>query len=152
YDEAAAAARQAIDINPTMADAYLNLAEVEIARQRHAEALRWLEALGAFAPNHSGGLAARAQGLKHYDRLDEAMAAASADTMAAPQSASAHNVLGEIQQALGRLDDALASFKKAAALPGTEREVARVNEAALLIEIGRTEDAAQLLERILEAN
>jgi tetratricopeptide (TPR) repeat protein len=152
YDEAAAAALQAIDINPTMADAYLNLAEVEIARQRHAEALRWLEALGAFAPNHSGGLAARAKVLKHYDRLDEAMAAASAAAMAAPQSASAHNALGEIQQALGRFDDALASFKKAAALPGTEREAARVNQAALLIEIGRTEDAAQLLERILAAN
>jgi tetratricopeptide (TPR) repeat protein len=152
YDEAAAAARQAIDINPRLVDAYLNLAEVEIARQRHAEALRWLEALGAFAPNHSGGLAARAKALKHYDRLDEAMAAASAAAMAAPESASVHNALGEIQQVQGRIDDALASFEKAATLPGTEREAARINQATLLIEIGRMEDAAQLLERILEAN
>jgi len=152
YDEAAAAARQAIDINPGLVDAYLNVAEVEIARQRYAEALHWLEALGTFAPNHSGGLAARAKVLKHYDRLDEAMAAASAAIMAAPESASVHNALGEIQQALGRIDDALASFNKAAALPGTEREAARVNQATLLIEIGRTEDAGQLLERILEAN
>jgi tetratricopeptide (TPR) repeat protein len=152
YDGAAAAARQAIDINPAMADAYLNLAEVEIARQRHAEALRWLEALRAFAPNHSGGLAARARALRYDDRLDVALAAASAAAMAAPESASAHNALGEIQQALGRLDDALASFEKAATLPGTEREAARVNQSVLLIEIGRTEDAAQLLEHILKAN
>jgi tetratricopeptide (TPR) repeat protein len=152
YDEAAAAARLAIDINPTMADAYLNLAEVEMARQRHGEALRWLEALRAFAPNHAGGLAAQAKALKYHDRLDEALGAASAAALAAPESASVHNALGEIQQALGRHDDALASFEKAAALPGTEQEAARVNQSVLLIEIGRAADAAELLGRILEAN
>ncbi|HZC17773.1 MAG TPA: sulfotransferase [Caulobacteraceae bacterium] len=152
YEEAATAARQAIYLNPRMADAYLNLAEVELARQRQAEALRWLDALLTFAPNHPGGLAARARTLKHDDRLDEALAAASGATMAAPQSANAHNALGEIQQALGRHDQALASFAKAAALPGTERESARINQATLLVEIGRAGEAAALLERILEAN
>jgi tetratricopeptide (TPR) repeat protein len=152
YDEAAAAARQAIEIHPQMADAYLNLAEIEISRLRHAEALRWIDALLAFAPGHPGGLAARAKTLKQFDRLEEALAAAETAVFAAPHSANPHNALGEVQQALGRYDDALTSFEKAATLPGLERETARVNQAFLLMEIGRRDEAAPLLERLLDAN
>jgi tetratricopeptide (TPR) repeat protein len=152
YDEAAAAARQAIDIHPQLADAYLNLAEIEISRQRHAGALRWLDALLAFAPNHAGGLAARAKTLKHFDRLEEAFAAASAGVLAAPHAVNVHNALGEVQQAMGRFDDALASYDKASSLPGLERETARVNQAVLLMETGRGREASALLERILDAN
>ena len=39
------AAQRAIDLNPQLGDAYLNRAEVELTRQNHAEALRWLDAL-----------------------------------------------------------------------------------------------------------
>lgn len=152
YDEAAAAARQAIAIHPQLADAYLNLAEIEMSRQRHAEAQNWLDALLAFAPNHPGGLSARAKTLKHFDRLDEALAAASAAAFAAPKAANVHNALGEVQQAMGRFDDALASFGRAASLPGLERETAHVNQAALVMELGRSGEAAVLVERILEAN
>ena len=60
YEEAYAAARLAIDIDPQLIDAYFNLAEIETSRLRHGEALRWLDALLAFAPEHAGGLAARA--------------------------------------------------------------------------------------------
>jgi tetratricopeptide (TPR) repeat protein len=152
YDEAAVAARQAIAIHPQFADAYLNLAEIEMSRQRHGEAQRWLDALLAFAPNHPGGLAARAKTLKHFDRLEEALAAASAGALAAPHAGNVHNALGEVQQAMGRFDGALASFEKAAGLPGLERETARVNQAALLVETGRSGEAAVLIEHILEAN
>jgi tetratricopeptide (TPR) repeat protein len=152
YDEAVAAAQQAIAIHPQLADAYLNLAEIEMSRQRHGEAQRRLDALLAFAPNHPGGLAGRARILKHFDRPEEALAAASAAALAAPHAGNVHNALGEVQQAMGRFDDALASFEKAAGLPGLERETARVNQAALLVETGRSGEAAALIERILEAN
>jgi tetratricopeptide (TPR) repeat protein len=151
YDEAAAAARQAIEILPQMADAYLNLAEIELSRQRHREALHWIEALLAFAPRHPGGLAAHARTLKQFDRLEEALAAAEAAVFAAPHSANAYNTRGEVQQALGRFDDALASFDRAAALPSVERDTARVNQAVLLMEMGRSDEAAGALERILDS-
>ncbi|MEC5218131.1 tetratricopeptide (TPR) repeat protein [Actimicrobium sp. GrIS 1.19] len=76
FDAAAAAARHAIELNPRLADAYLNLAEIESARLRNHEAMRWLDALLSFAPQHAAGLAARAQVLRKMDRLEEALACA----------------------------------------------------------------------------
>lgn len=152
YDEAVAAARQAIEIHPQLADAYLNLTEIEITRQRYDEALRWTDALLAFAPNHPGGLAARAKSLKYVDRLDEALAAASAAALAAPHTALVHNALGEVQQAMGRFEEAQASFEKAADLPGLEREAARTNQAALFMDLGRRDDAMALAEQLIETN
>lgn len=64
-ERAAAEARLAIDLNPRLADAYVNLAGAELARQRPAEALRWLDALLAFAPGHPLGTQARTEVLKH---------------------------------------------------------------------------------------
>lgn len=53
YDAALAAAKEAIELNPHLADAYLNAAAVEIARQRYAQAQKWLRALLSFAPNNA---------------------------------------------------------------------------------------------------
>lgn len=152
YDEAVVAARQAIEIHPQLADAYLNLAEIEVTRQRYGEALRWIDALLAFAPNHPGGLAARAKSLKYTDRLDEALAAASAAALAAPHTALVHNTLGEVQQALGRFEEAQTSFEKAAGLPGLEQEAARNHQAALLMEMGRGDEAMAVVEHLIEMN
>ncbi|MGZ5884039.1 MAG: tetratricopeptide repeat protein, partial [Burkholderiaceae bacterium] len=74
FDRAAAAARQAIEFNPQLVDAYLNLAEVEASRFGHVEALRWLDALLSFAPQHAGGLVARAHILKKMEHTEEALA------------------------------------------------------------------------------
>jgi tetratricopeptide (TPR) repeat protein len=52
HDAAAIAGQRAIECNPRLANAYLNLAGIEAARSRPHEALRWLEALQAFAPAH----------------------------------------------------------------------------------------------------
>jgi len=152
YDEAAESARRAIDISPQLSDAYLNRAEVDLTRQRHVEALRWLDALLSFAPRHPAGLAARAKTLKQDGRLDEALEAARAAVAAAPQSAGAYNTLGEIQQGLGRIEEALAAFDQAAALPGTERETARVNQGVLLMEAGREAEAEAVFDALLAAS
>jgi len=151
YERAAAAARRAIEINPRMADAYINLAGVEKERGRHAEALRWLDALLAFAPSHPGGLAARAMALKYFDRLDEALDSAKRAVAASPQSAEAHNTLGQILQARNQFDPALTSFDTAATLPGTAAESAGVNRGLLLMEAGRKAEAIAAFDALLEA-
>ncbi|MBG7619272.1 hypothetical protein I5R65_07330 [Herbaspirillum sp. AP02] len=42
-----------------MADAYFNLAQIEISRMRYADATRWIDVLMTFAPQHVGALTAR---------------------------------------------------------------------------------------------
>jgi len=59
YDAAASAALRAIECSPRLANAYLNLAGIEAARSQPHEALRWIEALLAFAPAHPKALELR---------------------------------------------------------------------------------------------
>ena len=150
-ERAAAEARLAIDLNPQFADAYINLAGIELDRYRYAEALRWLDALLSFAPNHSGGLGARATVLKHLDRLEEALDCARGAVASVPESADAHNTLGQILQAMNRFDVALEAFDRAARLPGTAAEKASVNRATLLMEQGRKDEALTAFDALVEA-
>lgn len=140
FDAAAEAARLAIDLNPRLADAYINLAGVEAGRLRHAEALRWLEALLAFAPMHAGALAAKSHLLRRVGHLDEALDAARRAVEAGPQNGEAHDALGQSLQALNRGDEALAAFDQAVSLPGAQA-TALVNRTTLLMEQG-AKDAA----------
>lgn len=59
YEAAANAGQRAIECNPRLANAYINLAEIEAARSRPAQALQWIEALLAFAPSHPQALELR---------------------------------------------------------------------------------------------
>lgn len=152
HDEAAERARRAIDLNPRCADAYVNLASAEMARHRPGEALRWLESLLASAPEHGGGLAAKAKCLNQLERRQEALDCAQRAVTVVPYSADAHNTLGEALQAADRFDEALACFDRAAQLPGTMAEAAALNRASLLAEIGRSDEAAAIHEQILAAN
>jgi tetratricopeptide (TPR) repeat protein len=150
-DAAAAAARRAIDINPQLADAYLNLAGIEVTRLRPVQALHWLNAMAAFAPLHPGAMSARARTLKQLDRLDEALEAARRAVSLAPNSAEPHNVLGQVCQALGFHDEALAEFEKAIALPGVAAEEAMLGRAAVFMEAGRQAEAQQEFSRAAQA-
>lgn len=151
-DEAAEQARRAIDINPRCADAYVNLAGVEMARHRHAEALRWLDALHASMPGHGSGLIARSKCLRQLDRVEEALECGRQAAATVPYSADAHNVLGQALQAAGRFDEALACFDKAARLPGTVAGAAAVNRADLLAVTGRGDEAAAGYQQVLAAD
>jgi tetratricopeptide (TPR) repeat protein len=151
FDQAAAEARQAIELNPRLVDAYLNLAEVEMSRHRHAAALQALDALHGFAPHHPAGLIARAQALKQLERADDALRFAQQAVAAAPTSADAHNVLGQVLQSMGRHDEALAAFDRAAALPGTVAEEALIGRATLFMETGRKDEAMAAFDRALAA-
>ena len=99
----------ALDLSPRLADAYVNLAAVHTARHAHSHALTIIDALLAFAPGHARALAARALTLKELDRLDEALEAAKRAALAAPETPEAHNALGQVYQAIGQLEPALAA-------------------------------------------
>lgn len=136
YDAALASARRAIDANPQLSDAYINAAAVEAARDRHGEALRWVDALLIYAPLHVGALGVRATVLRRLGRLDVALADARRAVAAAPESGEAQNVLGEVLQAQDKPVDALAAYDRATQALGFAPEKAMVNRAILLMEQG----------------
>ncbi|WPN44534.1 MULTISPECIES: sulfotransferase [unclassified Pseudomonas] len=151
FDEAVAIGRRAIELNPRLIDAYLNIAEAETQRLQDGEALRWLNALYAFAPKHVGGLTARAQVLKKGGLLDEALHCARQALALAPHDANTHNAMGITLQAIGMHEEALEHFLQAATLPGSVTEEAMIAQGSLLLEMGRKEAAAEAFEQALAA-
>lgn len=131
FDAAETYARRAIDVNPQLVTAYLNLVEIAIERQQFGQAMQHLDAVMRFAPEHSSALAARATVLHRRGEFDNAFMAATAAVKFAPESAQAHNILGKTQQALNLFEDAKKSFARAQALPGLERNSARINLAEM---------------------
>jgi len=142
-------ARQAIDIDPSLADAYLNLAQVEAGRLRYGEALRLLDTLQDFAPRHASALILRTQILRQSERFEEALdCARRALALALPvHQAEAHKVFAQVLQALNRHDKAMQQFELAAALPGPIAEDAMIGCAILLLEQGRKAEAMAAFDR-----
>jgi tetratricopeptide (TPR) repeat protein len=151
YERAEGAARRAIEINPRLVDAYVNLAAAHTVRHRHADALQALDALASFAPGHARGLAARALSLKELDRLDEALEAAKRAAVQAPESPEPHNAIGQVRQALGEFEPALAAYDRAAALAGPAQMDAIANRGALFVEFGRKAEAIKAAEEAAKA-
>lgn len=148
-DQALAYARQAISINPRLGDAYINAAAAELARWHNEAGLRWVDALLAFAPQHSGGLVVRATALRHLERLDEALDTARRAASLAPENGDVQNVLGEVLQALGRSAEALTAYERAAAVPGLAPEKALINQGVVLMENGDKAEARAVFDRVL---
>jgi tetratricopeptide (TPR) repeat protein len=146
YERAEASARRALELSPRLADAYLNLAAVMTVRHAHGHALEILDALLAFAPGHARASAARALSLKELDRLDEALEAAKRSALAAPESPEPHNALGQVYQAMGEFEPALAAYDRAAALPGPAQQDAIANRGLLFMEFGLKDEALKATE------
>jgi tetratricopeptide (TPR) repeat protein len=151
YDRAESMARRAVELNPRLADAYINLAATYTVRHRHADALQVLDALLAFAPGYARALAARALGLKELDRLDEALGAAKSAALAAPEGPEAHNAIGQVFQAMGEFEPALAAYDRAISLPGPAQMDAIANRGALFVEFGHKAEAAEAMEEAARA-
>jgi tetratricopeptide (TPR) repeat protein len=151
FDRAETMALRAIELNPRFVDAYINLAGVETARHRYAVALGALDALLAFAPTHARALAAKALTLKSLDRLDEAMEWARRAALAAPEAPEGHNAVGQVFQAMGAFEPALAAYDRAAGLPGPAQMDAIANRVSLFTEFGRQTDALQSMEAAAQA-
>ena len=96
-----------------------------------------LDALLVFAPTHARALAAKALALKDLDRLDEALDWARRAAAAAPDAPESHNALGQVHQAMGDFDAALASYERASGLAGPARLDAIANRGSLFVEHGR---------------
>lgn len=150
FDKAVAAGRRAIELSPQLTDAYLNIADAEVQRLQYGEALRWVNALHAFNPQHVGGLMARAQVLKKLQHLDQALLCARQALALAPENATVHNTIGTMLQALELHDEALVHFDLAASLPGSVAEEALVARASLFLESGRKAEAVVAFEHALE--
>jgi tetratricopeptide (TPR) repeat protein len=146
YERAEGMARRAIELNPRLADAYVNLAAAYTVRHRHADALHVLDTLIAFAPGHTRALAARALALKELDRVDEALESAKRGLVLAPETPEAHNAIGQVYQAMGEFEPALAAYDRAAALPGPAQMDAIANRGALFMEFGRKDEAMNALQ------
>ena len=110
-----------------------------------------LDALLAFAPTHPRALAARALALKELDRLDEALDTARRAALAAPESPEPHNAIGQILQAMGQFEPALAAYDRAVALAGPAQQDAAANRGGLFVEFGRKAEAAGALEEAAKA-
>ena len=151
FDRAERMALRAIELSPRLVDAYINLAGVQTARHRSANALGALDALLAFAPSHARALAAKALTLKDLDRLDEAMEWAKRAALAAPEAPETHNAIGQVFQALGEFEPALAAYERAATLPGPAQMDAIANRGSLFMEFGRQAEARQSMEAAAQA-
>ncbi|TWB36499.1 tetratricopeptide repeat-containing sulfotransferase family protein [Nitrospirillum pindoramense] len=148
-DEALAAARKAIDLNPRLSDAYINAAAVELGRNRNEEALRWIDALLSYAPLHAGALTVRATALRHLERLEEALGDARRAVSIQAENGEAQNVLGEVLQAVGLHEEALAAFDKASKTLGFAPEKALINRGVVLMERGDKGEAKVAFEQVL---
>ncbi len=146
FGRAEAMAMRAIELSPRLTDAYINLAGLETARHRPEQALRALDALLAFAPTQPRALASKALTLKDLDQLDEALDWARRAVAVAPDAPELHNALGQVFQAMGRFEPALAAYDRAAALPGPAQMDAIANRGALHMEFGRQDEARAALE------
>ena len=113
--------------------------------------MRALDALLAFAPGHARALAARALALKALDRLDEALDTARRAALQAPESPEPHNAMGQVFQAMGEFEPALAAYDRAAALPGPAQMDAIANRGALFMEFGRKAEALTALDEAAKA-
>jgi Flp pilus assembly protein TadD len=134
-------ARAALECEPHFAEAYLNLADIEHARANQGEALRWLDALLAFAPEHVGALSARARLLLQSGLAESASESARRAVALGPQDGTAHQRLGDALRALDQTEAALSAYRRAAALPGLQREEALLSQAGLLRACGRAAEA-----------
>ena len=136
FDGAIAHGKAALDCEPQFADAYLNLADAENARDRIDAALRWIDALLAFAPNHVAGLAARALLLLRGGRGAEALEAIQRAALLAPQDGGLQLRLGDVLQSLSQEDEAQAAWRRALQLPGRAAQEASARLATLPGESG----------------
>ena len=151
FDRAESMARRAIELSPRLTDAHINLAGIETARHRPVDALRALDALLEFAPSNARALAAKALTLKDLDRLDEAMEWARRAAVVAPDAPESYNAIGQVFQAMGEFEPALAAYERAAILPGPAQMDAIANRGSLFMEFGRQAEARKAMEAAAQA-
>ena len=144
-------ARNAIQLAPDSADAYISLARILNDTGAHASAISMLESVVKDVPGVSGELAKAHIALKKYRTALDVMQTypASSDNAALQYQQAYLTVKANV--ALGEKDaytTALESFK---ALPDSNND-ARYLEATIRLAQGQTENAMQLLQQVFAEN
>ncbi len=151
HEDAMVAVRRAVALKPGLVNAHVHGAVIEMERDRVDAALRWIEGIPPEAAETVEILLVHADILGRLDHVDEAIALARRAVALRPEDGNCHNLLAIELQALERDDEALASFARAGALlarPG----IALANQGALLMQLGRAEEAREVVARALAAD
>ncbi len=135
----------------------LNLAgQAALAASRPAEAEAYFVAAEAALPGSPEPAINRSEALKRQGRYEDALAALSGHSGG---DAAAANQKGNVLAAMGRLEDAVASYQEAVALAGRSGEGSRApladylcNLGSAALGLGRLADAETALRRSLEIN
>lgn len=144
YSEAVDLARQAVRASPADARARSLLARALDGADRPAEAAEVVAGLLRDQPGQVDFLYWYAVLLRRAGRAEEALPIAMRLATLAPQRADLHAHLGVIQADLSRLDDAVASFRRAAELDPASA-VYTYNLATTLLRGGHSAEAETLL-------
>jgi tetratricopeptide (TPR) repeat protein len=139
---------RALQLNPDVAAAHINLGSALIALTRFAEALPSLDKAIALKPDFAEAYANRAAALNALKRHDQALASCDRAIALKQNYAEAHNNRADALNALKRHQDALASCDRAIVLKENFPE-AHNNRGNALNALGRHEEAIASYNRAI---
>jgi tetratricopeptide (TPR) repeat protein len=141
--EAEVALRRALEIDPFFFWAWAHLALVQYSRGEPEAAEVSLAKADAIHPMNAETAVRRAEWLRGQQRLEEALVHAKEAVRRAPGRAPAWRLLGQIEDELGRHQDAARALAAAARL-GDVDAVARGRLAELYAQSGKVDEASRL--------
>ena len=140
FVQAAAVARQAIALAPSLASAHLALANVTYWQLNIGAAATEFERGNALAGGDADDLLAFASFLSTLGKQDEAIKVARQAQARDPLNSAAFSMEGSAQFSAGRLAQAEAGYRKALAL-APKRQLLRAYLGMILVELGKFADA-----------
>jgi protein O-GlcNAc transferase len=140
--------QRALAIDPRVADAQANQANVENALARYEDALASAECALQIDPHHVAALYNRALALQRLNRYDDSIASYDAALAIMPRFVQALTNRGAALHDLHRYDEALASFDQALAIQPSHVE-ALYNRGLALQHLQRYRDAIASYDRAL---
>lgn len=150
-EEAEAAFRKAIELDPLSAMFHFNLANLLASMNRHAEAEQIFRKAIDLEPNYVEAYNNLSNILRNLDRRDEALQVLSRALEITPNFALAHNNIGNIKRDLDQLRDAEESYR-AAIQSEPDLAIAHFNLGNVLRDTGRTAEAAKSFRRAIDLN
>ena len=145
FDEAAAAYRHALVLEPVAAETHANLAAVLFAAGQIDDAIAHFRTAAQLNPEDAGRAMRLATTALRVGRFDTAVAAFAAALALQPNLAEAHCGLGEALGALDRHEEAVIAFERAIAL-APDVAVIRYNYGSALTFVGRLDEARSAYE------
>lgn len=139
--------RRAVRVNPAVAAAHGNLANVLNGLRRFDEALACCDRAIALNPQFAEAHGNRGQALNELGRYQEALASYERVVALKPTAQAFFNQATLLRE-VGRQDAALESFDRALALKSDHAEAHR-GRGVILSELGRAEEALESLDRAL---